>query len=486
LCERYLMSVDWSEQKVVVVGAARQGLALAQYLVRHGARVVLNDRLSEEQLLSARQALADLEVEWVLGGHPLSLLDDADMICVSGGVPLNLPLIVEAQSRGIRLSNDSQIFMETAPCTVVGITGSAGKTTTTTLVGRMAQYATTQGQLECQYRRAWMGGNIGSPLITDVDKMQSDDLVVMEVSSFQLELMSLSPQVAAVLNLTPNHLDRHGTMEAYRQAKARILQFQQPDDRAVLGRDDPGAWSLAGIVKGQTLSFGFSPLAENQPGAFFWKDVIYLRPPANAHNSGGDLQPEPLLTDVRLLSRQDVALRGEHNLLNVMAACTIAAAAGLPLQAMKAGVENFGGVAHRLEFVRSWGGADWYNDSIATAPERAMAAIRSFDEPLVLLAGGRDKNLPWDDFARLSKRCVDQLIVFGEAAELISEAAREAGFDPSKIVHCTGLHEAVRAAAQIVKPGYVVLLSPGGTSFDEFIDFEERGKCFAQWVKELP
>jgi UDP-N-acetylmuramoylalanine--D-glutamate ligase len=480
------MSEDWSEQKVVVVGAARQGLALARYLVQHGARVVLNDRLSEEQLLPARHALADLEVEWVLGGHPLSLLDDADMICVSGGVPLNMPLIAEARARGIRLSNDSQIFMEAVPCIVVGITGSAGKTTTTTLVGRMAQYATAHTQLERHYRRAWMGGNIGSPLIADVDKMQSDDLVVMEVSSFQLELMSLSPQVAAVLNLTPNHLDRHGTMEAYRKAKARILQFQQPGDRAVLGRDDAGAWSLAGMVKGQTLSFGFSPLASDQAGTFFWKDFLYLRPPAKADISGTDLHPEPLATDVRLLSRQDVALRGEHNLLNVMAACTIAAAAGLPLQAMKAGVENFSGVAHRLEFVRSWGGADWYNDSIATAPERAMAAIRSFDEPLVLLAGGRDKNLPWGDFARLAKHRVDQLIVFGEAAELISEAARAAGFNPLKIVHCTGLHEAVQAAAQIVKPGYVVLLSPGGTSFDEFNDFEERGKCFAQWVKELP
>lgn len=480
------MNVDWSKQKVIVVGAARQGLALARYLARHGARVILNDRLSEEELVPARQALADLEVEWVLGGHPLSLLDDVDLICVSGGVPLNLPLVLEARARGIPLSNDSQIFMEAVPCKVVGITGSAGKTTTTTLVGRMAQQAIAQTQLECEYRRAWMGGNIGSPLIADVDEMQANDLVIMELSSFQLEIMTLSPQVAAILNLTPNHLDRHGTMQAYRRAKARILEFQKQGDQAVLGRDDVGAWSLAGMVKGQTLSFGFSALAPDQAGTFYWKDILYLRPPLQVRDLEVGPQPRPLSTDVRLLSRQDIALRGEHNLLNVMAACTIAAATGLPLQAMKAGVANFSGVAHRLEFVRSWGGVDWYNDSIATAPERAMAAIRSFDETLIVLAGGRDKNLPWDDFAQLVRHRVDQLIVFGEAAGLISEAVEAAGFDRTKIVHCTGLHEAVQAAAKSAKPGSIVLLSPGGTSFDEFHDFEERGKCFAQWVRELP
>jgi UDP-N-acetylmuramoylalanine--D-glutamate ligase len=480
------MRKDWSDQKVVIVGAARQGLALARYLASHNACVVLNDRLPAEKLAAARLALVDLDIEWVFGGHPVSLLEGADLLCISGGVPLDLPLVVEAQRRGIPLSNDSQIFMEEVPCKVVGITGSAGKTTTTTLVGRMAQQAIAQTHPGCEYRRAWVGGNIGSPLIADVDEMQADDLVIMELSSFQLEIMTLSPQVAAVLNITPNHLDRHATMEAYCKAKARILAFQRPNERAILGRDDAGAWSLARMVKGQMLSFGFSPLAADQAGTFFWKDVLYMRSPAGVQGAKARPQPEPLASDVRLLSRQDVALRGEHNLLNVMAACTIAAAAGLPVASMKAGVENFGGVAHRLEFVRSWGGADWYNDSIATAPERAMAAIRSFDEPLVLLAGGRDKRLPWDEFARLARQRVDQLILFGEAAGLISQAVEQAGFDPLKIVRCQGLREAVQAAAKVVKPGNVVLLSPGGTSFDEFSDFEERGECFAQWVKELP
>jgi UDP-N-acetylmuramoylalanine--D-glutamate ligase len=188
-----------------------------------------------------------------------------------------------------------------------------------------------------------------------------------------------------------------------------------------------------------------------------------------------------------VLACNEIQLRGGHNLQNVLAACAIAAAAGLPVAAMKAGIRGFRGVAHRLEWVRQWGGADWYNDSIATAPERVMAAIRSFDEPLVLLAGGRDKDLPWQDFARLVSERVDHLIAFGEAAEIVAAAVESARSRPDRpsVTRCSGLEEAVRAAASLVEPGDVVLLSPGGTSFDEFIDFEERGSCFAQWVKQL-
>jgi len=181
----------------------------------------------------------------------------------------------------------------------------------------------------------------------------------------------------------------------------------------------------------------------------------------------------------------DVALRGGHNLLNVMAACAIAAAAGLPVEAMRQGVKGFSGVHHRLEFVRSWGGADWYNDSIATAPERAMAAMRAFAEPLVLLAGGRDKNLPWDEFAALVRQRVAHLVLFGEAGDLILETLALNGSERLRVTRCKGLFDAVQVASKIVEPGWVVLLSPGGTSFDEFTDFEERGECFVQWVNEL-
>jgi UDP-N-acetylmuramoylalanine--D-glutamate ligase len=400
---------------------------------------------------------------------------------------------------------------------VIGITGSAGKTTTTTLVGRIGEAATAPciqaaaGNGDRQTRsepragfekidlfyphKVWVGGNIGNPLIDQVDQMGPDDLSVMELSSFQLEIMTRSPQVAAVLNITPNHLDRHGTMAAYTAAKERILENQTPGDVAVLGRDDPGSWNLSGRARGQIVSFGRRALQPGQSGTLFQAGQVLFR------TSAGEYKP--------LLFREDILLRGEHNLYNVLAAGAIACAAGLPPKAVRAGVIGFTGVSHRLEFVRTWGGADWYNDSIATAPERTLAAIRSFNEPLVLLLGGRDKNLPWEDLAELVNSRVDHLIVFGEAAEKIVkvvEAAKVASRTPQRagveagnqgspaweapkgaeIVRCSGLRQAFEAAAGIVTPGDVVLLSPGGTSFDEFHDFEARGEAYRQWVKELP
>lgn len=472
--------INWAGKTVVIIGAARQGLALAQYLARHRARVVLTDRRSTEELASEQRSLAEpaeagTRIACVFGEHPLSLLDGADLVCPSGGVPLEIPLIQAARERGIPLSNDSQIFLEAAPCPVIGITGSAGKTTTTTLLGRMAREAQ---KMPGQMRQVWVGGNIGVPLIAEVDGMQADDLAVMELSSFQLELMTRSPQVAVITNITPNHLDRHGTMKAYSAAKARILEYQVPGDWAVLNRDDPGAWDLRDRVQGHLLPFGLREPAGKQAGVYLRSSELVLRRPVD-----GEMQ------EVTLISTSQVELRGEHNLLNVLGACAAAAAAGLSVEAMRKGVTGFRGVPHRLEFVASRGGADWYNDSIATAPERTMAAIRSFDEPLVLLAGGRDKHLPWNEFAQQAIRRLDHLVVFGEAADLILAAVQQeqlAGRPSLPVTRCKNLQEAVQAAARVVRPGQVVLLSPGGTSFDEFQDFEERGSSFVRWVKELP
>ena len=460
--------VDWTSQRVIIIGAARQGLALARYLVQRGARVLVNDRQPLDRLTAAQEALAGLPVDWVGGDHPLSLLDGADLVYISGGVPVDLPLVVEAVARGIPVSNDSQLFLEAAQCTVIGITGSAGKTTTTSLVGQMAQEAVRLSG--ARYRQAWIGGNIGSPLIAELSHIDAQDLAVMELSSFQLEIMTRSPQVAAILNITPNHLDRHKTMQVYTAAKARILEYQSPNDVAVLGSDDPGAWSLTRTVRGRLVSFGFkdpSPAV----GTYIDGDTLF-------YSDNGKI--------IALMPRGMIRLRGEHNLLNVLAASAIALAADLPVEAIQAGVARFTGVPHRLEFVRTWGGADWYNDSIATAPERAIAAIRSFDEPLLLLAGGRDKDLLWEDFARLVVRRVRHVILFGEAATKINSALElAAGRKKIAVTRCKTLEEAVGAAANMVQPGDVVLLSPGGTSFDEFRDFEERGERFRQWVKQL-
>ncbi len=453
-------------QRVLILGAARQGLALARYLSSQGAKVTLNDSRSAEQLQPAMQEMHAYPVQWQVGGHPLELLDQADLVCISGGVPLTLSLVIEAQRRGIPLSNDSQIFMEAVPCPVIGITGSAGKTTTTTLVGRIAKAAAPAGQ------QVWVGGNIGLPLIDHLSEIRPADLVVLELSSFQLELMTCSPHVGAVLNITPNHLDRHGTLEAYTAAKAHILTAQTEQDIAVLGLEDPGAWGLAPLVRGRLVTFSFRQPPAGQAGTFF-EDRVY-------HLSDGH-QTTPILP------AEAIPLRGDHNRLNVLAACAIAYAAGMFPQAMADGVKGFAGVPHRLEFVRQWNGVSWYNDSIATAPERAMAAIYAFEEPIVLLLGGRDKKLPWDKLAELIHGRVDHVVVFGEAADKIMAAigSPRPGERLQSVRHCSGLHEAVEVAAQVATPGDVVLLSPGGTSFDEFNDFEERGEYFRKWVAQL-
>jgi UDP-N-acetylmuramoylalanine--D-glutamate ligase len=489
---------QFRDKRVVILGLARQGTALARYLVRAGARVTLSDQQPAAALGPALATLAGLPVELVLGGHPESLLDGCDLLCLSGGVPPDLPLVAAARARGIALSNDAQITLERCPARVtIGITGSAGKTTTATLVGEMCRAGGY---------RTWVGGNIGNPLIEQVDEIAPGDRVVLELSSFQLELMTRAPAIAAVLNITPNHLDRHPDMASYSAAKARIVRFQSPDGVAVLGYDNPAARALAAQAPGRVVFFS----GESAPPA----------PPAPAGNSrpngagpqapaAGEPQAGPrygaYLRGARLIVRQageeqpvcdrsELQLPGWHNVLNLLAACAICAEAEVPVPAMRSIALGFRGVAHRLELVRERDGVRWYDDSIATAPERTVAALRSFDTPIVLLAGGRDKKLPWEEFAAVAAERVRDLVVFGEAAELIAgaierqqaaERANGARARGPRVHRARDLAEAVALADRLARPGDVVLLSPGGTSFDAFRDFAERGERFKALVRAL-
>ncbi|MBL7064820.1 MAG: UDP-N-acetylmuramoyl-L-alanine--D-glutamate ligase [Anaerolineae bacterium] len=455
--------MNLSGRKVVILGLARQGTALARFLAQVGAEVTVSDRQGEAALADYLTELADLPIRYVLGEHPLSLLDKADLLCLSGGVPVDVPIVVEAQRRGIPLSNDAQLFLEHCLAPVIGITGSAGKTTTTALVGEMCRVAGM---------RTWVGGNIGNPLIADLDEIGPDDWVVMELSSFQLEVMTVSPHVAAVLNITPNHLDRHKTMDAYVAAKRNIVAHQKSEDFALLGYDDADTRALALETAAHLL--WFSGGAEVEDGAFKTNGELTLR-------LGG--------VDRVICQASEVQLRGRHNLLNVLAACALAGVAGAPVEAMQRVVATFTGVEHRLELVRELNGVQWYDDSIATAPERSLAALRSFEEPIMLLAGGRDKKLPWDEFAAETVRRVYHLVTFGEAGPMIARVVEERlSADPPLSLPLEGvtqvetLEEAVEVAARLARPGEVVLLSPGGTSFDAFRDFAERGDRFKELV----
>lgn len=453
---------SWEGKRIVIVGMARQGKALARYLTDQGALVTLNDRKSPEDLVEARQELANLDLTFEFGGHPLRLLEDTDLLCLSGGVPADIKLASEAKKRGIPLSNDSQLFLEATQARVVGITGSAGKSTTTALLGAMAEESGED---------AWYGGNLGRPLLLDLPQMKHSDLAIMELSSFQLELMAKSPPVAAILNITPNHLDRHGSLDRYVEAKARILAFQSESDEALLGHGDPTAWGLRNEVRGRLWSFGWNKPPAGR-GAFLDGKQLTL--------VAADGSETPVLPV------DDLSLKGSHNVLNTLAALALGQILGLPSAAMARAASTFQGLPHRLEAVAEIDGVLWVNDSIATTPERAIAGMRSFERPLVLLAGGRDKGLDWSEFGREVSRRARQLIAFGEAAETIKAAvAASSRKDVPPLQIARDLQTAVALAAQLARPGDVVLLSPGGTSFDEFVDFEARGEHFRQWVTDL-
>ena len=445
-------------KRLVILGMARQGTVLARFAVGAGAFVTLSDLRSPAALADARAALADLPADrlrFVLGEHPLSLLDDCDLLAISGGVSIDAPLVVEAQRRGIPLTNDSLEFARRAPAPLIGITGSAGKTTTTSLVGCMGQLAG---------RRTWVGGNIGRPPLTDLAEMSPDDLIIMELSSFQLELWDdLSPAIAAVLNITPNHLDRHKTMARYTEAKLNILRFQGPDGVAVLSADDPGALATRDFVRGRLRLF--SRRAPVDDGAYVADGHIWLSGPSGRR---------------ALCPVAAIRLRGGHNVLNTLAAAALAEAVGVPDAAIVEGVRTFAGVPHRLEMVRELDGVKYINDSIATAPERALAALAAYDEPIILLAGGRDKDMVWDEWARQVAQRVKRVVLFGELAE--SLAARLSGVPATRV---DTLAEAVYVAQAEAARGDVVLLSPGGTSFDSYSDFAERGEHFRLLVGEL-
>jgi len=485
---------DFSSNTILIIGLAREGLAAARWLAQHHARVIASDlRPPADADMTALQGLG---VEVIIGQQTPALLTGIDAIIVSPGVPQDIPLLQQARASGIPITAEPRLFLQGCPAPVVGITGSSGKTTTTTLVARM---------MEAAGFHTWLGGNIGSPLLEHVTDIQNRDRVVMELSSFQLfywddiapwpkapapwnRTEAISPHIAAILNITPNHLDRHPSMSHYIAAKANILAAQGPDDIAILNREDAitGPWSRTGEVaipagegqpsrrfpiRARLMTFGFTR-PEQGDGSWLDGERIMLRRAGESHV---------------VLTTDDIHLRGQHNLANVLAAVTIAGAAGAPPAAMRQAVSAFRGVPHRLEEVARIDGVLWINDSIATAPERALAALRSFDAPIILLAGGRDKHLPWQEWAEEVQRRVRVVIAFGEAIPIIQRALRHKAPDSrlEEVITSPDLPTAVTMAAEIARPGEVVLLSPGGTSFDAYPDFAARGQHFRELTSQL-
>lgn len=443
-------------KKVTVVGLAREGVSLVRFLASVGAEVTANDRAPEASLAGALRQIAGLPVNVVAGGHPHELFARADAVFVSPGVPRELEALAAAREQGVPVSSETQLFFELCRGRIVGITGSSGKTTTTALVGEMFREAGMPMHL---------GGNIGLPLLERVGEIGRDDWVVLELSSFQLETLPYSPPVAAILNITPNHLDRHASMEAYTAAKVNLVRHQKAGDRAVLNADDRGSSAVATV----------------EPPIWFSLE----RPVRGAHVDAGRVVISVGSHPEEVCSLDDIRLRGRHNLANVAAAVAIAFAAGIPVPAMLEAIRRFTGVPHRLEVVAELDGVTYVNDSIATSPERAIAALRAFDQPVVLIAGGRNKRLPLEEWAGVICRRAKAVVLMGEAADAIEAAVRACGEITPPMLRATGLDEAVARARTLAEPGDMVLLAPGGTSFDMFKDFEERGERFRMVVRRL-
>ncbi|MFH1486430.1 MAG: UDP-N-acetylmuramoyl-L-alanine--D-glutamate ligase [Chloroflexota bacterium] len=450
-------------KRATVIGLGREGVALVRYLTAQGARVTVSDAKPAAKLEGSLRQIEGLPVRLSLGGNRVEDAVDADVIFISPGVPLSITCISAARGEGVPQSSLTKLFLELCPAPIVGITGSSGKTTTTSLVGEM---------FAAEGRHVFVGGNIGLPLLERLGEMTSMSWVVLELSSFQLEIMDKSPHVAAVTNITPNHLDVHPSMEHYIEAKRNILRFQGKNDFAILNHDDRATRKLAEDCLANVVFFSRTQLPKGD-ASFVRDGQIWIR-----HGQ----------SQMCVCHIGEVKLLGQHNLENVLAACAIAGACKLEPEAVRAVVTTFRGVEHRLEAVAQIDGVYYYNDSIATTPERTVAGLRAFRQPVVLLAGGRDKHLPLEPLAEAVWETCQGVILFGEAASLLEEAIMRWPHNPDKSIvvrRSSSFVEAVAMAKRMANAGDVVLLSPACTSFDLFQDFEERGREFKRIVHEL-
>ena len=421
------MSSRGPHKTSLVVGAARSGVALAQHLTKHGKAVRVTDRKDAAQLRETIEQLPD-GVELRLGGHDASVLDDVDVVYASPGVPWDSELLNQARARGIAVSSEIDLFLKLCKGTVVGITGTNGKTTTTALAGEV---------LAAGERPVIVGGNIGDTVLDRVDEITPEHWVVLELSSFQLESVERPRlHIGVILNITPDHLDRHGTLERYGDLKARAIEDA---DFALLNSRD-------GIVKG---------LASRAHGKVVWFDQHEPTPP--------------------------MPLPGQHNLENALAAAAIGRVAGLDDETINRAISGFRGVEHRLELVGEWGGVRWYNDSKATNPDAGRVALTAFPgTPVTLIAGGYGGGFDLRDWVADVLANAEAVILIGASAEQLAHELRA----HPHVVRASTLEEAVSIAAGLARPGSVVLLSPAYKSFDMFKDFEDRGNRFKALVRQ--
>ena len=448
--------MELKNKRVLVVGLGRSGVASAIFLQEHGAKVIVSDSKSEAQLQSEVPALLDRGISIETGHHGERTFRDQDLIVVSPGVPSDQPQLQHARSLGIPVIGEVELAFRFLQGKVLAITGSNGKTTTTTLVGEI---------LAKSGKKTLVGGNIGTPVISLAGQSAMDSNVVLEISSFQLEsIEQFRPWIAAILNITPDHLDRHHTFQAYVDAKARIFENQQASDFAVLNADDPTCVALKDKSKGSLLWFSRKQPVEN--GAFVKGDQVIFR-------QNGQEQA--------VLSRNDIQLKGDHNLENVLAAVAMTMVAGCKAEQVRQAVMEFRAVEHRLELVATINGIAFYNDSKATNVDATVKALESFPGNIHLILGGKDKGSDYTVLNPLLRERVKRVYLIGAATDKIASHVKNA----TELVRSATLERAVRQAFEAGKLGDVVLLAPACASFDQFNSYEHRGRVFKELVRSL-
>lgn len=450
----------YSGTRVLVVGAARSGLATAEFLLARGATVTLTDAKPEHELQPAlgslRSKAGDARLLLELGGHRQESFGQCNMVVVSPGVPLSLSWLQISSRAGIPVLAEVELASRHLKGRILGITGSNGKTTTTVLVDELLRGAGLKSHV---------AGNIGVPLVSLVSASTDEDLYSTELSSFQLEgIVGLRPAVAALLNLTPDHLDRYPGFSAYAAAKRRIFMNQQPEDAAVLNADDPALRTLAGEVR--STIFFFSRMAAPDTGAFVREGRVFYRDGS---------------VETGLFRVDDILLRGEHNLENVLAAATIALLAGAPHDSLRETIRKFSGVEHRLEPVAEIDGVRYFNDSKATNVDATVKSLRAFPGGIRLIAGGRDKGGDFTALRDVVRERVRQVVLIGEAAAKI----RDALAGTAEIRMAADMPAAVEICRKEAVAGDIVLLAPACASFDMFENYEHRGRVFKEIVLTL-
>ena len=443
---------------ITVIGIGVSNLPLIKRLAFEGCRVTACDRW-ERQSLECADELEALGVKLSLGQDYLKNLG-RDIIFRTPGIRPDIPEIAEAVRRGAELTSEMEVFFRVCPCRIIAVTGSDGKTTTTTLISEL---------LKAEGIKVHLGGNIGKPLLCEADEMNADDAAVVELSSFQLMTMRDSPSIAVVTNVAPNHLDVHRNMAEYVEAKRNICRHQRPEDLAVLNLDNETAAKFADGAVQRIRWFSMKQPVEN--GVFCRDDVMY-----SAVNGKTEA----------LMNAGDIKIPGRHNIENYMAAYAAVMDFVKPETLRKTAME-FGGVAHRIELVRELRGVRYYNDSIASSPSRTRAGLNSFKDKVILIAGGKDKGVPFDELGSDIVSHVKKLVVTGFTMEKIRDAVNNSPIykGEPEIFEAPDFKQAVLTAAKIAEPGDTVLLSPACTSFDRFKNFEERGNTFKAIVNEM-